>query len=300
MKYVVVLPAKDEEKTIEAALESILNQSIPPQFVLVIDDNSSDSTPAILERLSQTYPVLHYRKTGSSAEYQLGGHVVRLFRDGKRFIDEKTVPYDWIVKMDADVECEPDFMSKVSARIKNRRIGIVSGSPIYEENGKQVFDSSPSWHTHGQFKIYNATCFEEVGGPKEHLGWDCADNIRAISAGWDCEVLADVHYQMHRSVGGKSSNKRGRINHGIGCYITGFDLVYFSLKVAHDLFKAPFLVGSLSLIKGYSMAAFRGYEKVLTPEQIRLIRRLLWSSFRSRLKAREFVLIQKLGIRRNG
>lgn len=298
MRYVVVLPAKDEEKTIRVALESILNQSIPPQLVLVVDDNSTDSTSAILEQMSQRYPSLQYQRTNSSAEYKLGGHVVRLFQDGKKIIDEKSVSYDWIIKMDADVECGPDFMAEVNDRVRDRKVGIVSGSPFYEENGRQVFDSSPSWHTHGQFKIYNAACFDEVGGPKEHLGWDCADNIRAISAGWDCRVLSDVHYQMHRSVGGKSSNKKGRVNHGIGCYITGFDVVYFALKVIHDLFKAPVLLGSMSLIKGYAMAAFRRYDKVLTPDQIVLIRRLLWSSLRSRLKSREFVLIQKLGIKR--
>jgi glycosyltransferase involved in cell wall biosynthesis len=294
MKYVVVLPAKDEEANIRDALESIVNQTIPPLRVLVIDDNSSDSTPQIVEELGTRYPIISRHRTGSQATYTLGGHVVRLFMQGKQIIDDMGIDYDWIVKMDADVQCAPDFMQQIESRTRGSRIGIVSGTPYFEHDGTRIYDTSPAWHTHGQFKIYNADCFEEVGGPREHLGWDCADNVRAISAGWQCHAIRDVNYLMHREVGGKISTRKGRINHGIGCYQCGFGPGYFLLKVVHDIFKPPYVVGAVSLVRGYFGAALRNYPKVLSKSQRRLLRKLLWSSFWTRFRNRDFVIQQKL------
>ena len=204
MKYVVVLPAKNEEQNIQDAIESIVKQTIAPRYVLVIDDNSSDGTLDIVTSIEQEYPVVNHYRNKSEQAYELGGHVVRLFMKGKRQIDSKRIDYDWIIKMDADLECEPDFMEKIEDRIRGLRVGIVSGTPYFEEDGKRIYDTSPSWHTHGQFKIYNAECFRQVGGPREHLGWDCADNVRAISAGWQCLAIHDVNYLMHRRVGGNT------------------------------------------------------------------------------------------------
>lgn len=294
MKYVVILPAKNEQIGIRKALESILRQTIRPRQVLVIDDHSDDGTLDIVKLMANDYSCLTWHTTTSARNYELGGHVVRLFREGKRLIDAMGIQYEWIVKLDADVECEPDFIAEVERRIHGSRIGIVSGTPYFDTNGRKIFDTSPAWHTHGQFKIYNLECYNQYGGPREHLGWDCADNVLAISAGWQTLAIGDVNYRMHRAVGGKQSIVRGRINHGIGCYQCGFGLGYFLLKVVHDLFKPPPVLGSISLLRGYFRAAIKRYPKVLSSDQRRLLRTLLWSSLWVRLKDMDFPLQQRL------
>jgi glycosyltransferase involved in cell wall biosynthesis len=298
MKYVAVLPAKNEEENIRSAIESLVQQSIPPVRLLVIDDHSSDATADIVRSLAEQYSTVAYHRVESSPEYTLGGHVVRIFMEGKKLLDAEGIEYDWIVKMDADVQSEPDFVERLAGRVKGRKVGIVSGTPYTEENGERTYDTSPFWHTHGQFKFYQANCFAEVGGPREHLGWDCADNVRAISAGWECEAIRNLNYLMHREVGGKTTNKQGRLNHGIGCYICGFGPGYFLLKVLHDIPKPPVLSGSLSLVRGYLGAALRREKKVLTKSQRKLLRRLLWSSLWGRFRNRDFVMLQKVATRK--
>lgn len=294
MKYVVVLPARNEEHNIRDSIESIVNQTIPPCHVLVIDDNSDDGTLDIVKSLEQRYRVISHHCATSTQAYELGGHIVRLFREGKRLIDSKGIEYDWIIKLDADLEFEPDFIEKIESRIRLSKVGIISGTPYYEENGRKIYDNSPAWHTHGQFKIYNAECFDEFGGPAESLGWDSADNVAAISAGWQCLAIPDVNYLMHRKVGGKRSIRKGRINHGIGCYLLGYSLGYFILKVLHDVFKPPYLIGAFSLVRGYLRAAMNNYPKILPVSQQRLLRKLLWSSLWIRLGNMDFVIQQKL------
>lgn len=48
----IVVPARDEERSIEACVRSLLAQSVPEFEVIVVDDRSTDATGAILERLA--------------------------------------------------------------------------------------------------------------------------------------------------------------------------------------------------------------------------------------------------------
>ncbi len=51
-KISVLLPARDEQKNIEACVISLLHQDYPNFEVIVLDDESSDETPNILNRLA--------------------------------------------------------------------------------------------------------------------------------------------------------------------------------------------------------------------------------------------------------
>jgi chlorobactene glucosyltransferase len=51
----VCVPARDEERDIEACLTSLLNQDYPQFEVIVVDDNSTDETPGIIESLQERH-----------------------------------------------------------------------------------------------------------------------------------------------------------------------------------------------------------------------------------------------------
>lgn len=55
-KVSVCIPARNEENVIERALNSVLNQDYGNIEVLVLDDESTDRTPAILNQFSEKYP----------------------------------------------------------------------------------------------------------------------------------------------------------------------------------------------------------------------------------------------------
>jgi hypothetical protein len=54
----VLIPARDEEATIESAVHAALENDPPVHEVVVCDDNSTDDTPAILDRLRAAHPRL--------------------------------------------------------------------------------------------------------------------------------------------------------------------------------------------------------------------------------------------------
>ncbi len=60
MKLVVLLSTYNGEKYIREQLDSILNQELLPDQILIRDDGSADSTISILEEYSLKYSFIHY------------------------------------------------------------------------------------------------------------------------------------------------------------------------------------------------------------------------------------------------
>ncbi len=293
MNYIVVIPVKNEEKTIGSTLKSLVNQKIPCVRCVVVDDMSTDNTAAIIKEFKQEHSYILYLKNQSSIEYLVGGHVVKLFKLGKELLDKENIDYDYIVKLDADVSFGEDFMSKIASKLEsNCKYGIVSGTPFYYQGESKIYEYSPLWHTHGQFKIYNRQCLKEMGGIREKLGWDCADNIIAMEKGWDTEAFRDVNYEMSRKVGGKSSLLKGKIKHGKGAYNLGYSPGYLMIKFIHDLLKPPYILGGFNYVRGYLFQFFHREQRILDKNQVKLLRKFFWISFYERLSHRNFIFFQ--------
>jgi glycosyltransferase involved in cell wall biosynthesis len=58
----VVIPAYNAERFLSATVASVFAQTVPPDEVIVVDDGSTDGTPALLERLGETYPLRTMRR----------------------------------------------------------------------------------------------------------------------------------------------------------------------------------------------------------------------------------------------
>ncbi len=58
----ILVPARNEERCVEACVRSLCEQDDANTEVIVLDDGSTDATPDILARLQQEYPQLHVIK----------------------------------------------------------------------------------------------------------------------------------------------------------------------------------------------------------------------------------------------
>ena len=290
MNYSIIILARNEAHGIRDTLISVANQTITPTVCTAIDDESTDNTANIIKEFESKFSFIKYLKNTSNntISYSLGGHVVDLFNLGVKKLVNMGISSDFIVKMDADIAFEAEFIEKIFRKIDTLEdIGIVSGTPFYIENDRIKYEYSHDWHTNGQFKIYNRKCLEDIGGLKRSLGWDTADNVVAISRGWKTLVYRDITYKMFRKVGGKFSLVKGKINQGIGCYLLGYNFLYFVIKIIHNIFKVPYFIGSWYLFYGYCEAVINRYDKILSKEQTLKLRKLLWKSFFKKFKNRD-------------
>src|SRR5690242_18266022 len=54
----ILVPARNEERSIGRCVESLAQQTYPNLEILVLDDQSEDHTAAIVEELAQRYPTV--------------------------------------------------------------------------------------------------------------------------------------------------------------------------------------------------------------------------------------------------
>ena len=97
MRYYIVIPAHNEEDFLNDTLTSVLRQSLLPSQVVLVNDNSSDSTEQIIDQFIELSPIFQKLNTQSSNEHMPGSKVVNAFQKGLALLDDD---YDFIVKLD--------------------------------------------------------------------------------------------------------------------------------------------------------------------------------------------------------
>lgn len=68
----VVIPSYNSETTIESAILSVLNQTEPPEEVIVVDDGSIDGTASKLEQFSGRVRLIRQKNQGAAVARQTG------------------------------------------------------------------------------------------------------------------------------------------------------------------------------------------------------------------------------------
>lgn len=112
------VPVYNGEKTIKRCIEGILKQTLKPQKILVINDNSTDDTKKILNLYKDKIDILENKKN-------LG---ISLTRD----IAVNYLKTNYIASIDADVELDKDWLKVIFHSIKKNNATWVCGK-MYEK-----------------------------------------------------------------------------------------------------------------------------------------------------------------------
>ncbi|MEK6702113.1 MAG: glycosyltransferase family 2 protein [Planctomycetota bacterium] len=121
MRTLIAIPVFNEAKTVRRVLESVLRHA---GNVLVVDDGSTDATPAIVSELPVDV-IRHCVNRG------YGQSLIDAFH----FAHNEG--YDWVVTMDADEQHEPDKIPNFIAAADRGVADILSGSR-YKVPGPRV------------------------------------------------------------------------------------------------------------------------------------------------------------------
>ena len=253
MKYYVVIPAHNEEAFIKLTLESVVNQTLLPNKVVVVNDNSTDATETIIDGFTAKYHYIQKLNTTSSTEHMPGSKVVNAFNKGLKHLDDE---YDFIVKLDSDLILPTNYFETIANIFKNNpKIGLAGGF-VYEQDAKGEWLLNHPMnkdHVRGAFKAYTKTCFKAIGGLKNSMGWDTVDELLAKYHDFDIHTDESLKVKHLRPVG-KSYNKKAKLLQGEAMYKMKYGFLLTSIasaKMAWKQKKAKLFIHNL---KGYLSA----------------------------------------------
>jgi poly-beta-1,6-N-acetyl-D-glucosamine synthase len=259
-RYVLIAPCRNEEKYVRRTLDSIASQSIPPQLLVVVDDGSTDSTPAILAEYTATHRWIRVVKRTDRGARSVGPGVIESFYDGLATVD--LAEYEFVCKLDLDLELPARYFEHLIKRMRaNPRLGTCSGKPYYyNTDGALVPEVCGDEMSVGMTKFYRTDCFRQIGGFVREVMWDGIDCHLCRRLGWTaCSLDAPELRFLHlRPMGSSQGNIwKGRKRHGFGQYFMGTGLLFMTASSVYRIPRHPFLVGSLAMYVGYLESLFK-------------------------------------------
>ncbi|RRO16402.1 glycosyltransferase [Flavobacteriaceae bacterium 14752] len=192
LKFAVIIPAYNEEEHLSKCLESLLQQSLKPQKIVVVDDSSTDSTAEIIKQFEKTNSTISYVLNTSKAQHLPGQKVINAFKKGLNSLNLKD--FDIICKFDADLIFPSIYLEKINKVFKdNEKTGLCGGVCSIENEGNwQTENLTNSDHIRGALKAYRAKAFEDIGGLDSQMGWDTADEFKLRYKKYEIKVLQDL------------------------------------------------------------------------------------------------------------
>lgn len=277
--YVVISPAKDEEAYIDRTFRSMLRQTVKPDKWVIVDDGSSDRTPAIIKAYANEHDWIVPLILRSGAERKPGSAEIRAFQAGYTFIQD--TPWNFIVKLDSDLELPPDYFERILCRFhENSRLGIASGAYLENIRGQWRPIKMPGYHAAGASKVVRRECFLDIGGFPLLPGWDTADEIKAQSRGWETTHFLEIQFHHLRTEGSAVGTLHTSAQHGEMYYACGGGGIFLIAKVAHRLlFGKPFFMAGVALLYGYLRAWRRRNPRLVNEQEAKSYRKLLNSRF---------------------
>ena len=124
----VVIPARNEERDLEAALRSHRESDYPDLEVIVVDDRSGDRTGEIARRFAAEDPRFRAIAGQDPPSGWLGKP--HALRQGAR-----AASGEWLLFADADVVYEPDVVRRAVADAVRRRLALLCLLPRFETHG---------------------------------------------------------------------------------------------------------------------------------------------------------------------
>lgn len=184
MKYSIITPVKNEEKSLIKTFKSVNAQTIKPNLWIIVDDGSTDKTPKIINRLVNRKKWIKSLRLKNKG-YSRGKHYAEVCRMGFKKIFQINRKIDFIGVIDADIKIDSNYFEGLIEKFKkNKKLGIASGSLCYINRGKMIPLKLSSGHAHGAARLFRKECFEDIGGYLAQPAPDKISNIKARIKGW--------------------------------------------------------------------------------------------------------------------
>lgn len=253
MNYWVAVVARNAEKQIAYTIQSLLDQSLKPDSIVVVNDGSTDRTREIV------------------AEYSLRYSIVKIMDRPDKGFDIRRVPSNLNLALNSNRHFVCDFVmisgddciyppayveSIVNRMMKDTQLVIASGRP--SEAGLRVDEHSPS----GSGRIVRVHFLREVGFSfPAKAGWEAWLLYTAEQQGCRSQLFKDLSYSHVRPRGAKHHFRYW----GAAMYTLGYHPLYALGRIVLNLVKRASIKSALGLFVGYLDAVLGSSDPFMSP-----------------------------------
>jgi len=261
-RYLLISPCRDEAQYLRRTLDSVAAQSVPPTLWIVVDDGSTDETPAILAEYAKRMPYLRVVRRADRGGRRVGPGVIEAFYAGLDIV--RMEDFDYLCKLDMDLDLPARYFELLMKRMEDDpRVGTTSGKPwfVHPQTNALEPEICGDEMSVGMTKFYRVACFKEIGGFVREVMWDGIDCHRCRMLGWiaesvDTEALRFIHLRpqgaSHKGIW------TGRLRKGFGQYFMGTSPLYHLAVAVYHLPAYPALIGSTAMLWGYFRSWLKG------------------------------------------
>jgi biofilm PGA synthesis N-glycosyltransferase PgaC len=273
LSYVLITPARNEAAFIELTIKSVLAQTLKPIRWVIVSDGSTDGTDEIVCRHAAKHPWIDLLLMPERKERHFAGKV-HAFNAG--YARVKSLRYDLIGNLDADISFEPDFLAFLLKKFQeHRRLGV-GGTAFTQETGQYDYRFTSVEHVSGQCQFFRRECFEDIGGyvPAKGGGIDLVAVLTARMKGWETRCFAEKKFVHHRQMGtAKYSEVEARFKDGEKDYVLGGHPVWEMFRCIYQMTRRPRMVGGCALAGGFLWAMARRKKRFVSNELMAFRRR---------------------------
>jgi glycosyltransferase involved in cell wall biosynthesis len=253
-KYAIITPVRDEEENLPKLAECITNQTVLPKLWTIVDDNSTDSTPAIIDTLTKKYKWIQKTTKLKKAAY---GHLSfsETVKTGYDYIIKKSkqdnIELEYIGKIDADIILPNNYFEELMTKFKDPNLGVACGA-FYIPSEKHK-ESLQVFFIKGHLpdeRLFRKKCLDDIGGFPVAYAADTIMLTKAKLKGWNTESFRDIPIHTTRDMIMSKGNWKGSKTEGYLRYYLDYPpmLVIF-LSISKILQKRPYL--SIITLFGY-------------------------------------------------
>jgi len=196
MSYWTILVTRDGEKSINATVESILDQTKPPHLIFIIDDGSTDRTQEILHELKERYSPIIQLAALPDRGYDIR-RVVHNLNVAIQVAEELDVEADYMLISGDDCIYPQNYVEYlVDEMERDRDLVVVSGSILEPGRSRRFF--AP----HGSGRIVRSSFFRQLGNryPPQY-GYETWLLYEALRLGFKVRNFGELSFKHLRRLG---------------------------------------------------------------------------------------------------
>lgn len=281
-KYLIIIPAYNEEKYIGNCLESLLNQRLEPSTVVVVDDSSTDKTASIVHGYQKNYSNLKYVYKSSDPGHQPGSKIIEAFKKALEVFDIKE--YDFICKFDADLEFPKLYLERVNQTFKrNVKLGLCGGvCTVFKQHNWTSESLTNLDHVRGALKAYRREAFISISGLHSQMGWDTADEFKLRYRNWEVKVDPSLEVKHYKPTA-KAYKDHFFSKQGEVFYALRYGYILATLAAIKIAFRRNQISKFILVLKAFKNAKKKNINFLLSKEEGKFLREYRWKKIKQKL-----------------